>query len=174
MVWENGNGNGKTKGFYLEDNLLTALAFQMSALEPKSTVYLRVITEVYYARALDVSIFSSANFGMRAQLRQDEETEEEPVDPGAPPAPIDTASAGSASAAGSLRRLEERLGRTQTVPGGSVQLVSYNERSVGLRRVFDRPVAIGFRGLMLAVSLKDGKVTVTTIAGPGSPLLSGE
>ena len=79
------------------------------------------------------------------------------------PATINSATTGSAAASDMLAGLQTRLGTTQTVPGGSVQLVSYNERSVGLRRVFDRPVAIGFRGLALKVELPSGKVSISPI-----------
>jgi hypothetical protein len=117
-------------------------------------VYLQIVTEVFYARALDVSLFSSDTFGMRAQLASPTTTigaQALPTDDSGLPemsaASLDIEGLDSATAKALLTKLQSRLGTTQTVPGGSIQIVNYSDRSIGLRRVFDRPIAIGMRGI---------------------------
>lgn len=154
----------------LNERLWEAAKFQTSYKgEPNKHVYLRVITEVYYARALDVSLFSSSSFGGRANFQP-------LVAPDgftAPDMKSDAInSSGTGSLSNSLSSIQARIGTSRTVPGGAVQLVSASEQSVGLRRVFDRPVAIGFRGLLLDVDLKHGTVVISTTGGFG-PTLNG-
>lgn len=45
----------------------------------------------------------------------------------------------------------------QSVPGGSINVVSVSENSVGLRRFFDRPVAVGVRGVIMRINVNDYK-----------------
>lgn len=42
----------------------------------------------------------------------------------------------------------------QSVPGGSVNVVSVSGTAVGLRRLFDRPIAVGVRGVIFKINLK--------------------
>jgi len=43
----------------------------------------------------------------------------------------------------------------QSVPGGSVSVVSVTKSSVGLRRTFDRPIAVGARGVVIRIDLNE-------------------
>lgn len=43
----------------------------------------------------------------------------------------------------------------QSVPGGSVNVVSVSDTAVGLRRLFDRPIAVGVRGVIFKINLKE-------------------
>ena len=144
VVWDNGS-------YFLVPKLRNAIALQFAGRELTS-VHLRIPTEVFYARALDVSVFYGKSYGVRARLTMVPEGES---DEGGSfdPSPIDP------TGAALLRSVEASLGKTMSVPGGAVQLVGVNETSIGLRRVFDRPVAIGFRGLTVEVELKSGRVT---------------
>lgn len=42
----------------------------------------------------------------------------------------------------------------QSVPGGSINVVSVSDTSVGLRRTFDRPIAVGARGLIMQIKIR--------------------
>jgi len=42
----------------------------------------------------------------------------------------------------------------QSVPGASLNLVSVSDSAYGLRRIYDRPIAVGVRGLILQINLK--------------------
>jgi hypothetical protein len=48
-------------------------------------------------------------------------------------------------------------------------LLSKNETSIGIRRIFDRPVAVGWRGIVLKVKL-NGDVIGATVGGRPIPL----
>ncbi len=163
----------------LKDDILGPARFKFGESHPGGKVqkvYFRVIAEVFYARALDVSVFASSSFGVRAQLAAPIPTK--PVEEGDPKQgslesfkqpTMDASGLGSPAGAAALADMRARLGTTMTVPGGQMQLVSYNEKSIGLRRIWDRPVAIGFRGLTLEVDIDTGvisKVFDSTTATP--------
>lgn len=155
---------------YLRADLLRAMRFQIGYREGKpdapSRAYLRVITEVFYARALDVNVTFDSAIGGRTTV--------------GPPVPaLDVGSAATQvdskpgdSSAGlpapdpnnPLASVLASIGQGQSVPGGAVQFVSSSSRSIGLRRVFHRPVAIGFRGVTLTVDLSDGFVSSVQVS----------
>lgn len=141
---------------------------------PSKFVYVTIVTEVFYARALDVSLFSSNSFGLRSQLASPntnigaQSTTSDPSKlPSMAAASLDVDGLDSATANALLAKLQGRLGTTQTVPGGSIQIVSYGERSIGLRRVFDRPIGIGMRGIILEWDPKEKRVT-NVVSGSGT------
>lgn len=159
----------------LTSDLLNALRFQHSYRNKNISqiAYLRVITETFYARALDITVYHSKSFGARGQVAPIGNIGGIPAQDfsknlSTKAAPLNVSGVSTDTAKAALAALEANLGRTQTVPGGSVQVVSFNEQSVGLRRIFDRPVAIGTRGLILKVDLKDGAVT-TRVDGSVAP-----
>lgn len=57
------------------------------------------------------------------------------------------------SLAKKINEYNKNLGN-QSVPGGSVNVVSASDTAVGLRRFFDRPIAVGVRGVIFKVNLK--------------------
>lgn len=71
-----------------------------------------------------------------------------------------------------LASIQNRIGMTQNVPGGSIQLVSYSDQSIGLRRVFDRPVAIGSRGLVVAYDIEDDRIVNVSVGGGSTPMFA--
>jgi hypothetical protein len=139
------------KGKELSDAARLQFMGTFKSSDTGKRLYVRIITEVYYARALDISLFASDTFGTKGTLS--------PVvapPPSTQPVPVvtfpsDTSAIGSTGAEGAVAAMQARLGATQSVPGGSVQLVSYSDTAVGVRRVFDRPVAIGVRGIIVEV-----------------------
>lgn len=58
------------------------------------------------------------------------------------------------SLAKKINEYNKNLGN-QSVPGGSVNVVSASDTAVGLRRFFDRPIAVGVRGVIFKVNLKN-------------------
>lgn len=172
-----GAKQGEGKDRTLATNLLDAARFQFHRPGGTGTMYLRVVTEVYYARALDITIEATRAAGARAELEMIK-----PFDSveGRAPTPIElqnpqagtvSGDPGSLTNAQVLTRTEAQLGERLKVPGGSVQLVSLTSTHVGLRRVFDRPVAIGVRGLTLQVNA-DGTVERVDPALSGAPTLA--
>jgi hypothetical protein len=143
--------------------------------------YVRIITEVFYARALDVSLVSKSSFGARAEL---EAVAQAQASTGNAPSPISFQNPGVPAAVTkepSLLTGSDLVGRTQAqlgerlkVPGGSVQLVSYSDSAIGMRRLFDRPVAIGFRGVTLEVERASGAISRVTVSSGSPPTLQAE
>ncbi len=43
----------------------------------------------------------------------------------------------------------------QLVPGGSINVVSASESFIGLRRIFDRPIAVGVRGVIMRINVNE-------------------
>ena len=153
-----------------------------------NSVYLRVISEVFYTRAIDVTIFSAASSGVLFQLaRQDDESVvENRVQEGDTNIVTSELFAGPESSQmpdddsyGQIQStLQTNLEHTHRVPGGSVQIVSSSSTSVGLRMVYDRPIAIGFRGLTLEIKFEKGecgkcipKLAGILISGSEVPLI---
>jgi hypothetical protein len=163
------------KALKLKQSLNTAASFQFHRTDEqgkvtkREPVYLRVATEVFYARALDISIEATRAAGARVELEtikpfdSVKDQAPSPINLQNPQPATTTGDPDSLTNAQILARTEAQLGERLKVPGGSVQLVSLTSTHVGVRRVFDRPVAIGFRGVTLKVE-SDG--TVTRVAVP--------
>jgi len=159
MIW-NGKSWGLTKDF---QSLLPAASAQTGDLTGTRKIYLRVLAEIYYARAMDIGVYAGKSFGMRTQVANptdkigaQKKGSEDSKLPAMAPTDISTTAAGSPGVTSLVDGLQSRLGVTQTVPGGSVQVVNASDSSVGVRRVYDRPVAIGFRALTISVSSAGG------------------
>ncbi len=137
-------------------------AVRLSSTE-KESVYLRVVTEVFYARAIDISIGSAKSFGVggRARVAGSEKPGVDGEADGKPSA--------SQTATELYSRVQADLDRTQTLPGASVEVIGYSDRSIGLRTVYERPIAIGFRGLVLKLAKTSGCFTEISFARSSAP-----
>lgn len=139
--------------------------------------HLRLITEVYYTRVIDVSFFNSDSRGAGADVKINAAAglpmpTEPPATPPSAPSPTPTpATAADAShpdvgatATTLLDNLNSQLEASMAsqVPGGKVRFVSAGAYGVAMRRTFERPVAIGYRGVLIEIrkSDKDGIVFV--------------
>ncbi|MEM7672822.1 MAG: hypothetical protein AAF212_05730 [Verrucomicrobiota bacterium] len=130
----------------LKPRIQDAISFKLSGTD-STHAYVHVISEVFYARALDVSLYSGDSFGLLAQLSS-------PVVPEAvsdDPAALEESEQASLMSEQKMVEMREQVGVKQEVPGGSVQVLSFSNQSIGLRRLFDRPVAIGYRGFVIRV-----------------------
>jgi len=137
----------------------------------KRYLYMGLITEVFYARAMDISVYSSSGFGGAAGAR--------PVTPddllklsqlGLAKSSSITTNISSAngtnvtftvSTESTTTNLQagataidianqlKNLNYGQNTIGGSMQVVSASSSSIGLRRTFQYPVAVGVRGVIL-------------------------
>ncbi len=143
------------------------------------SIYFRIIAEVYYARAMDVGIYASKSFGMRTQVDAPmQRSDGQKADINELGRPKNTAthisSAGmeSVALAAQLGSMLERLGTMQSEPGGSIQLVNASDSAIGVRRVFDRPIAIGFRALVVHYDIHSGMVKGVWVSGSGATTLN--
>jgi len=110
---------------------------------PGKKVWLTVVTEVFFARTLDVSFSLKNAFGGSLGVN--------PTLPGSGQG-LDLAT-NALAIAGALEKLNIELLK-QSQPGGSVSVVHASTRAIGLRRTYMRPVAVGFRGYVIEVGLK--------------------
>ncbi len=64
-----------------------------------------------------------------------------------------------------INQYNVNLGK-QSVPGGSINVVSVSDTNVGLRRIYDRPIAVGTRGVIIRLNVtdttKDGYIKIET------------
>jgi hypothetical protein len=132
----------------------------------KESMYVTVISEVFYTRQLDINIEFAAGTAAAASTRP--VTVKDLKELAALGKSARGASDGGSNQVAvtnqaptlELKRgedaidLAERLRKLnlgQNGVGGSVQVVSTGSRNVGLRRVFDHPIAIGVRGVVLRI-----------------------
>jgi hypothetical protein len=136
------DNSGNFKGL---DHLTTPIAIRVAG-NSKDTAYLHVVTEVYYARAVDISFHHSITRagGLSAK-------------PALPTPAAGAAAGGGASspvnpaggtpeerANAAYSALDGRL--AETVPGGSLKIVGSGDWGATVRRTYERPIAIGYRG----------------------------
>jgi hypothetical protein len=133
----------------------------------KDQLYITLITEVFYARAMDINIeFAKgaagglaarpvtvadlkelANLGAAARGATNGGTGAVTTSNNAP-----TVEVKSGEDAVALAERLRNLNMSQTGPGGSVKVVGASSRNVGLRRVFEYPIAVGVRGVVLRIA----------------------
>lgn len=160
---------------------------QLKSLHDDENLYLELITEVYYARSIDISISSKSSFGFRVFAGKDDadgdtgkvdesKTEQETkstkaADNGTETEETETRTAETkasfaltGNAYERASQLNERLRQVDalTVPGGSFQFLSVSDRSVSMRRTFLHPVAVGYRGFVLTLDKSTGTLAVGT------------
>jgi hypothetical protein len=141
--------------------------------------YIRIITEVYYTRAIDVSIAGQRSFGAGANVRPTVSVEAltnitslgSSNASNQPPTTNYMFSTRTSNAAPEERAAELNRQLTaalaQSTPGGSVKFVSAGDFGVSMRRTYERPVALGYRGLLLKVYTNGVIESVGSIAGDG-------
>ncbi len=149
-------------------------------------VRLRVATEVYYARVLDITIEATKEAAAAIQVADGESAAsgggggggggQAPSGGGGQSDEDDEQVAPDPNAELRAARLEARLAALEKdkervpeggLPGGSARVLSVSQNHIGMRRVFDRPVAIGFRGFDFEVALnaRTGKFVSLKLLG---------
>lgn len=145
-------------------------------------VRLRVATEVYYARVLDITIQATkeaaASFQVADGTPAASEGEQGYSGGGGQNGDGDGDNDANEdrSAEDRAARLEARLNALEQdrerlpeggLPGGSARVLSVSKNQIGMRRIFDRPVAIGFRGFdfEVAVNPRTGKFVSLKLLG---------
>ena len=141
-----------------------------------------VVTEVFYTRAIEISVETQQSFGLGAKVTPQ-------VRGGGSGGSAAQSAAGTASGQGNqssaqsdqqgngtatradgsssvvpspgerLRQLRQATSDLPSTPGGSLQVVSVADGNVGMRRLYDRPVAIGYRGLSLTIDSQTCQIT---------------
>ncbi len=128
-------------------------------------VYLDVITEVFYARAIDISILTRQSMGGTAQVKPPAATakalgpdgEADVEDGKGVLSDEDLHALGAVSLAERMNEELDEIG-AQSIPGGSFRFLSAAAGSVSMRRTYAHPIAIGYRSLLLAVDPDTGRI----------------
>jgi hypothetical protein len=158
---------------YIQSNNTAAksAARARANVEEESSIWFRVIVEVFYARSMDVSIFSKKGFGLSANTPSFSGSGADvsrPASTGSSSSsstgftsgsvPITGGEADSAAAqtgaGGSVDSLNDRLNKAQNAssPGMSVRFINASDTNISLRRTWQYPVAVGVRAVLLEVN----------------------
>lgn len=155
-----------------------------------------VVSEVFYTRAIEISIETQQSFGLGARLQtlapssgggtaaqagqqaaaQTQSGEQSGEQNGQQNGQQSPQTGGSGTpqqavpgAVETLDRLKKSTSDLPSAPGGSLQIVSVSDGNVGMRRMFDRPIAIGYRGLSLNIKTATCEVVGGTPANTKLP-----
>jgi hypothetical protein len=131
--------------------------------ETSDMLYLALISEVFYARSFDITVQHSSGKGARARARvAGKDAVDKLLKGEASPAtnsvapkkePSEPEKGGGKSAFEMAKDLRDFNQGFSTGPaGGSVQILSVSETAIGMRRRFERPIAVGVRGVLLKIS----------------------
>jgi hypothetical protein len=152
----------RDSSFYLP----ASLRQNLRALAPESlqTVWVRIVTEVIYMRAMRVTIVGAApsyypiyDGVSLAELGEDE------ADPEIADEDLDPAYAAIARANAMNRKMIES--GTDVLPDGFVRFLSVSDDTITARRVYRRATAIGVGGLSLRVDARTGEVEELRLIG---------
>lgn len=168
-----------------------------------------VVSEVFYTRAIEISIETQQSFGLGARLKplapsggtaaqaaqagqqaaaqtqsgeqqsgeqSGEQTGDQNGQQNGQQSP-QTGGAGTQQqavpgAVETLDRVKKSISDLPSAPGGSLQIVSVSDGNVGMRRMFDRPIAIGYRGLSLDIETATCDVVGGTPANTKLPKIN--
>lgn len=139
---------------------------QKDAAARERLVYLDVILEVYMTRSLEISISRAATGGARADLSSPGISNDGEVKS---PATTQESEAGAVARA---NKLNERLHEVDDLSsvGGAVQFTAVSDHSISMRRNYQRPIALGFRSVILAVDPRTGEVRGVAAKSGVNPL----
>lgn len=138
-------------------------------LSDASRTYVSVITEVYYARAIDTKVTFKSGFATRvkasvpatnALAKLKNPAIGHPAEPLSKSNAINDAKSGTAGdpEQAASNAAKERMDTAtaammeQEVPGVATSVYAASDAGVGLRRTFSRPMAIGYRGLFFDIT----------------------
>jgi len=136
----------------------------------RTTVYIRVVSEVLFARAVQITIsydnlisgdddVEASELGLVDMEDDDEDEHDDDLDPTL--APVARAQAMNASM---------RKSGTDALPDGFVRFLTIGPDSVTVRKVWRRPLAIGVKGVTLEINKVTGDVV--RMGWMGQPLRS--
>jgi hypothetical protein len=150
---------------YASDNIARAFLAPRKADPNKGLIELFVINQVYYARAFDLSLGVSSD--VKAGLMRGT--------PSASTPPASTASMTATAATGVQGATESvetalRSGVTSLIPATGFNLIASQSQAgtVGMTQVYDRYLAVGYRGLKVVVDPVSLRVIGVSAPQPGA------
>lgn len=112
------------------------------------TNYIRVVSRIYLAGKMNVSIHASRSWSGRLSVGQERPLKLLTLTPSEDPNDIRQATVETYSNA--LEALNETIEKA-SLPGGTVKIVSASGRSVSMAETFARPLAVGYLGFDMAI-----------------------
>lgn len=140
-----------------------ALSRQRTAARAEnSKAVVTVVSEVYYARALDISISLKSKFGAdikaalsdanaSAVLQKLIDANRSALAASPPAAVVPAGPNGSIADIAAEARAQAARNSAVSTPGVSVGIVRADSGGITMRRTFERPIAIGFRGVFVDI-----------------------
>jgi hypothetical protein len=152
-----------------------ALCAAASFAAPEGAGQYQIVNEVYYTRAIDVNIHASTALSVSVDRSRAGATSSSV--PSGTTTGIVTESTTTGSVTHTITKVSDgmlhMLQARNSVPGVSVAYEQGDELSVKMRRLFDRPVAIGFRAVGVKVTGQGDKCQVVGVpAKGGTPALA--
>lgn len=114
-----------------------------------SKVPVTIITGVYYARAIDISVTAQSGAGLGLQARLNSAKLPAVIAPGTQ-TPTTRPTTAPATYSDYLNSTIDSS-MAGTVPGGQAKFIYADDQTVVLRRTFERPMAIGYRGVTVYI-----------------------
>lgn len=152
---------------------------------PAQTVDVTVISEVFYARSFDVTMHVGRDAAAKIEATLPGSTSGKSVTeavtgkadsavsagastPGAKATDAGTPTATELAAGASSKLAANRKNASDSIPGAPGVSVGFRATAagdIGLRRTYENPIAIGYRGATYRVDLASGEWTVTGVPG---------
>jgi hypothetical protein len=164
----------------------TAAQIEEANAKANAKGYLVLITEVYATRSIDISVEAETSRAGGLNLQPTAEllknlpgfaTTKPSTQPAATLVPTTQATAAQFEvatpaqiAAAMTNQLNEQL--AATTPGVNVKFVSVTAFGVSMRRTYERPIVIGYRGIVYKVG-KDDQLTIAGSASGAVPVKGG-
>lgn len=154
--------------------------------EDSNAVWIQVMTEVYYARVMDISVQTNRTAGGKVSVAPaagagsivgttPDGSKPAPQQPSTAPKETEKASEAAdpqATVFTRVKQMNQKLDEAgaRTVPGGAVGFIGANDSSISLRRVWQYPVAIGFRAIVLKINKNTGEILGISSRSEGTTL----
>jgi hypothetical protein len=139
----------------------------LAALSDSDTVWIRVVSEVVYMRSMDYSVETAQPPDEVEDIPPPEMTTAKPPAPTIVLAPGEDPAVIPFQRAGEINRLR-MAANNDRLPGGVSRILSVTDKSVAMRRIWSRGLAIAARGLTLEVDKSTG--AVLRLGAIGAPL----
>jgi hypothetical protein len=153
----------RSSGFYLPESLRQNL--RALAPDDLETVWIRIVTEVVYMRAMQITVVSGSEFDIIDDDVSAVELGEPDDEAGSKDEDLDPTYAGIARA----NALNQKMiaSGTDVLPDGFIRFINVSEDAISARRVYRRATAIGVAGLSLTVDPATGAVERVRLIGHG-------
>ena len=159
----------------MQSSFRPLLVANMKGGKDSPSMWMQVITQVYYARSMDISIqaANAVQFGGNANISKNAAR---PAAGSLPTIPANVSAVDSATTVSALNSMLSNTGALST-PSSSVafigaSVVNGSTLGVSMRRIWEHPVALGFRGWSMKLELHGNEVRVIKMEPTKNDIIS--